>query len=98
AEGPRRLLLALLDVEVDVLLRGEVDSQRRQRRLERGQHLLAGEVLVPLGRAKEPRRIPAFRLGEGDTRAGAEEAVGGLDEHGLRRRQEGAALGGEVLE
>ncbi len=55
AERARRLLLALLDVELDVRLRSEVDPELGQRRLECGQHALAWEDIVPVGRPDEPR-------------------------------------------
>ena len=50
AERARALLRALLDVQLDVLLRPEVDAQVGERRLERGQHPLLRELGIPLGR------------------------------------------------
>ena len=60
AERARRLLLALLDVELDVLLAVEVDAQVGERRLERGQHLVAPGTTSPTpARGRGARRRSA---------------------------------------
>src|SRR5947208_7954903 len=92
AERPRRLLLALLDVQLDVLLAGEVDTEIGEARLQRRQHLLAREAVVPFGSAEEPGRVPALRLGERYADPRAEEPVGRLLKEPLGRVEEGPAL------
>ena len=98
AEGARRLLLACLDVELDVLLRADVDAEVVQRRLERRQHRVGGELLVPLGRAEEPRDVPALRLVERDAEALSQQRLDRLLEQALRVGEDGAALVGQLVE
>src|SRR4029078_1529883 len=59
AEGARRLRRTRLDVEVDVLLRLEVDPEALERCLESGKHLLAGEARVPFAGAEDAGGVPA---------------------------------------
>ena len=54
--GRGDLLLALLDVELDVLLRVQVDAEVGQRCLERRHHPVAGERGIPRRRAEQPGR------------------------------------------
>ena len=98
AERARALLRALLDVELDVLLRLEVDAHVAQRRLEGGQHLLLRELRIPLRRSERADHVPALRLVQADAGPRAEEPVGRLLEDLLRRVEERAALVGEVVE
>ena len=98
AEGARRLLLPLLDVELDVLLRVEIDAEVGKRRLERGEHPVCWEGRVPLGRAEEPRHVPALRLREADANPLAEEPIGRLLEHRLRLLEECAGALGQLVE
>ena len=98
AERAGALLRPLLDVELDVLLRAEVDAHVGERRLERGQHLLRRELRIPLGRAEGADHVPAPRLVEPDPDSVAEELVRRLLEELLRRVEERAALVGEIVE
>ena len=52
AEGARALARARIEVEVDVLLRAQVDAEPVQRPLERRDHAVAGEALVPVAAAE----------------------------------------------
>ena len=97
-ERARALLRALLDVELDVLLRLQVDPHVAERRLERGQHLRHRELRIPLGRAEGADHVPALRFVEADAGARPEEPVGGLLEDLLRRVEQRAALVGELVE
>jgi hypothetical protein len=98
AERARRLLRPLLDVEVDVLLRLEVDAEVGQRRAQRRDHPVAGELGVPLLGAEEPRRVPRLRLVEPDAGAYPEEAVGALLPDALGGVEDGAAVARQALE
>ncbi len=98
AEGARRLQLAVLEVEVDVRLRAEVDPEPGQRRLERGQHLVGGEAGVPRGRAEHPRDVPALRLRETDPDGPCGTPVGGRLEQLLGVGEQRAALRSERVE
>ena len=98
AERSRALLRPLLDVELDVLLRFEVDAEVGERRLERGHHLLRRELRIPLGRAERADHVPALRLVQPDADAPAEELVRGLLVELLRRVEQVAALVGELVE
>ncbi len=98
AEGAWRLLLTRLDVELDVLLRPDVDAELRQRRLERRQHRVGGELLVPLGCAEEPRDVPALCLVERDAEALSEQRLDRLLEQALRVGEDGAALVRQLVE
>ena len=93
-----RLLLACLDVELDVRLRADVDAEIGQRRLERGQHGIGRELLVPFGRPKEPRDVPALGLVERDAEALPQERLDRLLEEALRVGEDGAALGLQLVE
>ena len=53
AERSRALARPLLEVEMDVLLRAQVDPEVSERRLERGQHPVGRVRLVELGGAEE---------------------------------------------
>ena len=97
AERPWALLRPLLDVELDVLLRAQVDPEVGEGDLERGNHLLRGEGLVPGGGAEDARDVPALRLRKPDA-ARPEEPVGRLFVLLLRRLQHRAALVRELLE
>ena len=98
AERAGRLVRSLLDVEVDVLLRVQVDAEVLQRRLERGQHPSAGNTESHFGGAEDARDVPALRLGEADAGAGAQKPVRSVFVERLRRVEERAALRGEVVE
>ena len=99
AQNARGLFFGpLLDVELDVLLRLEVDPHVGERRLERRQHLLGRELRIPLGRAERADHVPAPGLVEPDPDAGAEEPVRRLLEHLLGRVEEVAALSRQVVE
>ena len=98
AERPWALLRPLLDVELDVLLRAQVDPEVGEGDLERGNHLLRGEGLVPAGGAEDARDVPALRLRKPDAGARPEEPVGRLFVLLLRRLQHRAALVRELLE
>ena len=64
-----RLVRPLLDVEVDVLLRAQVDAEVGERRLERREHLLLRECGVPLRRAEQRGRRPSAAPRRGRPRA-----------------------------
>src|SRR5262249_36831452 len=87
-----------LDVEVDVRLRPEVDAEIAERRLERRQHAVGRKLLVPEGRAKDARRVPALGLGERHTDAFTEEAVADVLPETLGVVEEGTALLREAVE
>ena len=97
-EGARALPGALLEVEVDVLLGGEVDAEVGQRRLEAGEHALGGIGGVELGGAEETRHVGRARLGEADAEPLAEEAVARLLPERLGLVEQGAALPAELVE
>src|SRR5687768_1740686 len=73
AEGPRRFLRPRLEVELDVPLRTEVDSEARECRLERRKHRGGGESLVPAGCPEQARDVPALRVIERDPNAVSEQ-------------------------
>src|SRR5439155_3238650 len=98
AERTRRLLRPLLDVELDVRLRPEVDAQLAERRLERGQHPLLREVRIPLGGTEDADGVPSLRLAETESDPLPEQAVRDLLVEPLRRVEEAPALLGELLE
>src|SRR5206468_2108858 len=98
AERSRRLLRPRLEVEVDVLLRAEVDAEVAQRRLERGHHPVAGEGLVPFRRAEEPRHVPGARVREADAEPLAEEPVAHLLPPAFGLVEELTALVRELVE
>src|SRR5205823_3519055 len=98
AERARALGRALLEVEVDVLLRGEVDAELAQAPLERGQHPLRREGLVPFRGTEESRYIPCARLGQADAEPLTEESVAGLLPQPFRRVQHLGALRRELVE
>ena len=98
AERARRLVRPLLEVELDVLLPVQVDAEVGQRRLERGQHPVLRERVVPGDTAPDARDIPPLDLAETEADAGAEGAVAGLLPHPLRRVEEVAALLGQAVE
>jgi hypothetical protein len=84
AERARRLRRARLDVEVDVLLRAEIDPEAVQRAFEGRQHRPGREPGVPLGGAKEPRHVPAAGILERNPDPPPEQAVERGDEQVLR--------------
>ena len=62
AEGARGLRRPLLDVEMDVLLGAQIDPEVGQRRLQRRQHLVRREELVPDLCAEDAGNVPAHGL------------------------------------
>ena len=98
AESTGRLRGPLLDVEMDVLLRVQVDAEIGERRLERGQHFVGWEELVPDLGAEDAWHVPALRVVEADADPVPEELVGGVLVHLLGRVEHRPALGGEVVE
>ena len=77
AERARRLLRPLLDVELDVLLRAQVDPEVGERRLERRQHRVGREAPSPTRGARKRRATSQrSRLVEPDAEPRAEEPVG----------------------
>ncbi len=97
-ERARRLLLTRLDVELDVRLGADVDSEAGQRRLERGHHPVGRELAIPFGRPEQARDVPALGLVERDAEPLAKEGLDRLDEQALRVGEDGAALRGEIVE
>ena len=83
---------------MDVPLRLEVDPEARERCLEGGEHLLAGEAGVPFAGAEEARDVPALRLLERDPDSPPEECVHGAHVHVLGVRRGSARTGGELFE
>ena len=75
AERARRLRRTRLEVEVDVLLRAQVDTEVGQRRFERRQHPVLRIELVELRRAEQADDVPRPRLVEADPEPRAEELV-----------------------
>ena len=98
AERARRLVLAILRVDVHVLLRLQVDTEVGQRPFEGGKHLVGREEIVPLRCAKDARRVPALCFIEPDADAAAEQPVDGILVEVLGRVEERTALLGEVVE
>ena len=98
AERSRALRRPLLDVEVDVLLRVEVDPEVRERAAERRQHPVGGERLVPARAAEEATDVVALGVGEADADALAQHAVHRFLVQALGRVEEGAALAREPFE
>ena len=99
AQNARGVLFGpLLDVEMDVLLRAEVDAQVAERRFERGEHAVGREDVVPLAAAKDARDVPPLRLVEADADARAQQLVRRVFVQRLRRVEERAALLGEIVE
>ena len=70
----------------------------RERRLERGEHPVAREDVVPLVRAEDARDVPPLCLVEADADTRAQQLVRRVFVQRLRRVEEGAALRGEVVE
>src|SRR5437762_7212879 len=97
AERPRRLVRPVLDVELDVSLRAQVDAEIRERRLERRNHPVLGERAVPRDAAPDARDVPALDLAETEPDACAEEAVARVLPEPLGRVEETAALVGEIV-
>ncbi len=98
AESTRRLGRARLDVEVDVRLRVEVDSEVGERAAQGRQHPVGGEGRVPARAAEEACEVVALGLGEADSDLLAECSIHrGLVE-ALRRIEEGSALSGEPFQ
>ena len=88
-----------LDVEVDVLLRAQVDAEALERALERGEHPVGGEGGIPLRRAEDAARRPSAGASrEPDADALAEHPVGRVLVERLGRVEEGAALRCQVVE
>src|SRR4051794_5867909 len=97
-ERARRLVRAVLEVELHVLLRMQVDAEVGKRRLERGNHSLLRERRVPREAAPDARDVPALDLSDPEADAAAEEAVARVLPEALGRVEEGAALVGEIVE
>src|SRR5215470_17374942 len=66
AERSRVLVGALLEVELDVLLRAQVDAEVGEGALERRKHPVAGELLIPRGAPPGATDVPASELAEAD--------------------------------
>ena len=98
AERPRILARAVLEVELDVLLRPEVDPEIGECALERRQHPVGREGGVPLDAAPGPAHVPALDLAEPDADARSEEPVAGLHPEVLRVVEEAPALLRQVVE
>ncbi len=98
AEGTRALAGPLLDVEVDVVLRPQVDPEIAERCLERGKHPLGRVGLVELGCAEEARHVGRPGVGETDSEAPAEETVSRLLPRGLGLFEQVRALRGQLVE
>jgi hypothetical protein len=96
AEGPRRLLRALLDVEVHVGLAVEVDAEVGERRLQRRHHLLGRKALIPLRRADHPLEVPALGLVQRQAEQLAGSPVERFLVELLGRVEERLALAGEA--
>ena len=98
AEGARRLAGARLDVEVDVLLALEVDSERQQRLGERGDEALRREAGVELGRAEKVAEIASLGFRRRDAyllqTAAQLQAIRlfAVPEERLERRRQGVEL------
>src|SRR6476469_10456001 len=78
AERARRLVRAILEVELDVALRTQVDAEIAERRLECREHPVARERRVPRHAAPGPRDVPAFHLVKAEPDVVAKEAVAGV--------------------
>ena len=98
AERARRLVRPLLEVELDVLLRAQVDAEVGERPLERRHHPVLRKRVVPRDAAPDARDVPALDLAEPEPDARAERPVAGLLPHPLRRVEEVAALLGQSVE
>jgi hypothetical protein len=98
AERPRILARAVLEVELDVLLRPEVDPEIGECPLERRQHPVGREGRVPFDAAPGPAHVPALDLAEPDPDTRAEEPVACLHPEVLRVGKEAPALLREVVE
>src|SRR5579864_3197991 len=98
AECARRLVRAVLEIELDVALRAQVDAELGERRLERRHHAVLRKRLVPAGAAKHARDVPALDLAESEADPRAEEAIARVLPEPLRRVEEPPALVGEIVE
>jgi len=98
AEGAGGLRRPLLEIEMDVLLSVQVDPEVGQGRFERRQHLVRREELVPDLRAEDAGHVPAPRFVEAEADPVAEQLVGRVLVHLLRRVEHRPALIGEVVE
>jgi hypothetical protein len=98
AEGARVLVRPLLEVELDALLRAEVDAEIAQGALQRRKHAIGRERGVPLRAAPGSADVEARDLVEPEPDARAEEAVARLLPQPLRLGEEAAALSGKVVE
>ena len=92
AERAGALRRALLDVEVDVALRIEVDAEVRQRAAQRRDHAVGGERLIPAGSSEEAPNVIPLRVGKPDADALAQHPVHRLLVEQLGRIEKRAAL------
>ena len=98
AERARRLLRPVLEIELDVALRAQVDAEVGEARFERRNHARPGERGIPVRAAPRARDVPTLRLAEAQPDASAQEAVAGVLPQALRRVEKRAALIGERIE
>jgi hypothetical protein len=98
AERARVLGRPVLEVEVHVRLRVEVDPEARERRLQRRHEPVGGEMRLPARALEQAVDVPAARVCEPDPDALAEELVRLLLPELLGRVEEAAALGAELFQ
>ena len=98
AEGARRLGRALLDVEVNVLLRIQVDAEVAERPAQRRHHPVGGKRLVPARAAEEAADVVPLGLAEAEAHVLAQRPIHRLLVQALRRVEEGPALGRQPFE
>src|SRR4051794_30407606 len=92
AECARRLVRAVVEVELDVRLRAQVDTELSERLLERRHHAVLRKRVVPAGPAEDTCDVPALDLTEPEPDPRPEETVARVFPEPLRRREESTAL------
>ena len=98
AERARALAGTRVEVEMDVALRAQVDSEVGECRLEGGKHSIRGVGDVELGGAEESRHIGRPGFGQADPEPLAEEPVASPLPESLRLVEHLPALRGELVE
>ena len=99
AERARRLVRAVFEIELDVLLRVQVDAEvARASPRARAPSASFGNAESQVTPRQTRVDVPALDLAEPDADAAAEEAVAGVLPEPLGRVEEAPALVGEVVE
>ena len=93
-----RLRRPLLDVQVDVLLRIQVDAEVAERPAQRRHHPVGGKRLVPARAAEEAADVVTLGLAEADADVLPQRPVHRLLVQALRRVEKRPALGREAFE